>query len=353
MKILQIMAGAESGGAETAFVDICTALHDAGEQIEVITRPNAVRVPQLEGAGLKVHTAPFSGALDVYTNWRISRIIHKFEPDIVQTWMARAAQKTPNWSHLKTPHRYLNVARLGGYYKIKNFKSADYFITNTEDLKRFVIDGGISPARVRHINNFAKAEDHAPPVRRADLNTPEDVSVILSLGRLHENKAIDVAIKAMAGIPRAHLWIAGEGDLRGDLESLATQTGVRDRVHFLGWRTDPYALLRAADVCLFPSRAEPFGNVVIQAWVTRTPLVVSDADGPRQICTPGEDCLMVPRDDVAGFVTAVNTILADKTLANQLTAHGYDSYLKDFTPQKTVSDYMAFYLEILQREKMI
>lgn len=58
MKILQVMAGAEQGGAETAFVDICIALHEAGERVEVVTRPNAVRVPQLEQAGIKVHTAP-------------------------------------------------------------------------------------------------------------------------------------------------------------------------------------------------------------------------------------------------------------------------------------------------------
>lgn len=353
MKILQVMAGAESGGAETAFVDICIALHESGEEIEVITRPNAVRVPQLQKAGITVHTAPFSGTLDVYTTWRISRVIQTFQPDIVQTWMARAAKKTPNWKTAKSAKKFLNVARLGGYYKIKNFKSADYFIANTEDLKRYIIDGGIAPGRVRHINNFAKMTDDAPPINRRDLNTPLDVPVILSLGRLHDNKAIDVAIKAMTEIPRAHLWIAGEGELRSELERLAGYTGVSDRVHFLGWRTDAYALLRAADVCLFPSRAEPFGNVVIQAWATKTPLVVSDADGPRQICAPGEDCLMVAREDVSGFAKAVRDVLDDPILAQQLTQRGYESYLKNFTPQKTVSDYMAFYLEILQREKMI
>jgi glycosyltransferase involved in cell wall biosynthesis len=353
MKILQVMAGAEQGGAETAFVDICIALHEAGERVEVVTRPNAVRVPQLEQAGIKVHTAPFSGTLDVFTTWRLSRVITQFEPDIVQTWMARAAKKTPNWSQMKTPHKFLNVARLGGYYKIKNFKTADYFITNTEDLRRYVADAGIPSDRIRHINNFAKMVDTALPVHRSDLHTPDSVPVILSLGRLHENKAIDVAIKTMAEIPQAYLWIAGEGDLRPSLEQLARDMGVYDRVRFLGWRTDPYALLRASDVCLFPSRAEPFGNVVIQAWSTRTPLVVSDADGPRQICTPGEDCLMVPREDVSGFAKAIQRILSDKDLARRLTDRGHHQFQTHFTAQKTVSDYMGFYLEIMKREKMI
>lgn len=50
MKILQVMAGAQHGGAETAFVDMCLALHDAGEQVEVVTRPSPLRVTRLEKA---------------------------------------------------------------------------------------------------------------------------------------------------------------------------------------------------------------------------------------------------------------------------------------------------------------
>ena len=50
MKILQVMAGAPHGGAETAFVDMCLAMHEAGEQIEVATRANDIRVPKLEYA---------------------------------------------------------------------------------------------------------------------------------------------------------------------------------------------------------------------------------------------------------------------------------------------------------------
>ena len=103
MKILQVMAGSPHGGAETAFVDMCLAMQEFGMDIEVATRDNPVRVPRLEQAGIKVHKLPFGGAVDVYTGWRLSKIIKDFSPVIVQTWMARAAQKTPNWKFLKTP----------------------------------------------------------------------------------------------------------------------------------------------------------------------------------------------------------------------------------------------------------
>lgn len=353
MKILQVMAGADHGGAEMAFVDMCIALHEAGEEVEVVTRANAVRVPLLEKAGIKVHTAPFGGAVDVYTPWRVGRIIAQYKPVIVQTWMSRGAQKTPNWESTKTPQRYLNVARLGGYYKVANFKTMDYFITITPDLKRHLVEGGIAADKVRHINNFAETERDVVPVHRADLDTPDDAPVLLTLARLHENKALDILIRALPDLPGVYAWLAGEGPARDALEKLAVELGVADRVKFLGWRTDRAALLRAANICVFASRIEPFGTVFAQAWAEKTPVIVSDADGPRQFCRDGEDSLMVPRDDVGALRDAIARLLNDTVLQVSLVNKGYQRYLDEFTRDKTVSAYMEFYLDILRREDLI
>lgn len=353
MKILQVMAGAEHGGAEMAFVDMCIALHNAGEEIEVVTRSNDVRVPLLLDAGLTVHTAPFGGAVDVYTNWRVGKIISKFQPQIVQTWMSRAALKTPNWASNKTPRRYLTVARLGGYYKVSNFRSMDYFVTITPDLKRHLVDGGIAPEKVQFINNFAETENNVVPVKKSDLGTPDDAPVLLTLARLHENKALDILIRTLPGLPGVYAWLAGEGPDRAKLEKLAEELGVSDRVKFLGWRTDRAALLRAADVCVFASRIEPFGTVFAQAWVEKTPVIVSDADGPRQFCRDGEDSLMVPRDDVDALGHAIARLLGDKALQALLVKNGYQRYLNEFTRDKCVSAYMGFYLDILKREHLL
>ena len=81
MKILQVMAGNDHGGAETAFVDMCIAMHEAGMEIEVATRANPVRVPALEAAGIKVHTLPFGGPIDVFTGWKLGRIIKQIRRD--------------------------------------------------------------------------------------------------------------------------------------------------------------------------------------------------------------------------------------------------------------------------------
>ena len=72
----------------------------------------------------------------------------------------------------------------------------------------------------------------------------------------------DILLQALIQIPIAHLWLAGDGPLRQELERLAQNLGLLDRVHFLGWRKDRSALLLAADVVVMPSRYEPTSLVV-------------------------------------------------------------------------------------------
>jgi len=353
MKILQVMAGNDHGGAETAFVDMCIAMQEAGMDIEVATRANDVRVPRLEQAGIPVHTMPFGGPIDIFTGWKLGRVIKNFSPLIVQTWMSRAAQKTPNWTSIKTPQRYLVASRLGGYYKVKNFKSTDYFTTITPDIKRHLVDGGITEDHIRAINNFAETEPVIKPVSKADFDTPEDAPVLLSLGRLHTSKAYDILLKALVDLPGVYSWIAGEGPQRAELEKLAADMGVADRVRFLGWRTDRSALLRACDICVFASRVEPFGTVFAQAWAENVPVIVSDADGPRQFCRDGEDSLMVPKNDAGALASVIRRLINDKNLRQKLIENGQKRYQNEFTKEKSVAAYLDFFIEILKRENIL
>ncbi|MCF8495746.1 MAG: glycosyltransferase [Alphaproteobacteria bacterium] len=350
MKILQVMAGAARGGAETAFVDMCLALREASQTLEVVTRANDLRVPQLEQAGIPVHALPFGGTADLYTSWKLSRLIRQFRPEIVQTWMSRGSWKTPRWKPSMNIPRYLAVARLGGYYKLKYFRNADYFTTITPDIKRHLVELGVEEGRVRHINNFAETEDVTAPVRRADFGTPEDAPLLLGLGRLHRVKGFDTLIRVVAALPGVHLWIAGEGPERAALEALIQSLDVGGRVRLLGWRSDRAALLQACDICVFSSRYEPFGTVFVQAWAQGAPLITTDSDGPRQFVRDGEDGLMVPVDDATAMGQAVQRLIGDAGLRKKLVEKGHARYRTEFTKERAVQGYLDWYREIRARE---
>lgn len=339
MKILQVMAGAEHGGAETAFADTCIALHEAGHTVEVATRAHPARRKRLEGAGLRVHSLPFGGRIDLYTRWKLAGIISAFRPAIVQTWMSRAAMHIP--AH--DVRDYVAVSRLGGYYGLKYFRNTDYFTTITPDIRRYLIEGGIHPDRVRHINNFAETEAAGAPLPRASLDTPESAPLLLALGRLHTAKAFDTLLRALAQCPGIYLWIAGEGPERENLERLKDELNLADRVRLLGWRDDRAALLQACDICVFPSRYEPFGTVFVQAWAQRRPLICTAAQGPVQYVRDGRDALMTPVDDVPALATAIRRLAADRALGGALAEAGFARYQAEFTKEKTLSAYISFY----------
>lgn len=349
MKILQVMAGAQHGGAETAFVDMCKALHEAGETVEVVTRSNDVRVPPLREVGIPVHTLSFGGALDILTPRRLVKIAQNFKPDIVQTWMARAPAKTPAWKRSMGIPRYLVVSRLGGYYKTKYFKSADYFTTITPDIREYLIRQGVDGNKVKHINNFAETET-AAPLSRAEFDTPDTATLLLGLGRLHKAKAFDTLIRATASLRDVYLWIAGEGPQRGELEKLIADLNVGDRVKLLGWRSDRAALFKACDICVFSSRYEPFGTVFVQAWAQEVPLITTDADGPRQFVRHEQDGLMVPVDDEKAMAAAIGRLVKDADLRGKLVQNGYRRYQNEFTREQTVREYLEFYRQIRSAE---
>lgn len=342
MRILQVMAGAKQGGAETAFEDITLALHEAGiEQHIVIRKNNKHRLKQLRDAGLTVDVLPFGGVFDFYTTWRLRHIIKKYKPDIVQTWMSRAAQKTPRVRGV------INVARLGGYYKLKYYKTIDYFVANTPDIMRYLLSVGVLSSHVVHINNFARVADFVPPLERADIATPLDAPVALALARYHPVKGLDILIRAAANIKNLHVWLAGEGDEEERLKNLAQSLAIDDRIHFLGWRNDGASLIRAADICVVPSRFEPFGNVMVQAWAGKTLLVCSNADGPSQYVRDNEDALVFPIDDVPALTQALTRVINNKDMASRLVAAGYARYEQEFSKDKTVAAYRHFYEKLL------
>lgn len=349
MKLLQVLAGAPHGGAETAFVDMCVAYKDAGQDVRVVTRANPVRVPMLEAARIPVHALPFGGAVDVYTPYKIRQIIKDFQPDIVQTWMSRAAAHVTRWSPSMGITPYKVVSRLGGYYKIKYFKNTDYFAVITPDIGRHLVEEcSVAPERVRHINNFAETEEVFEPALRDGI--PEGATLCLALGRLHESKAFDVLIRSVADLDDVYLWVAGEGPDRQALENLISALSLEKRVRLLGWRSDRAALFQAADICVFPSRYEPFGTVFVQAWAQGVPVITTDSAGPKQFVRDGHDGLVVGIDDVEALRAAIKRLAGDWNLQEKLVKNGAQSYLHGFTKEKCVQAYLDYFEEILVPE---
>jgi glycosyltransferase involved in cell wall biosynthesis len=341
LTVLHLLGAPGEGGAETYFLSLIEALKATGESQTAAIRPHPARERALAALGVPTRTLPFVPALNPITRLGAGAFAREVEADVLLAWMSRAAAAAP-----KGP--WARIGRLGGYYHMKYFKGLDLLVANTHDIVRHMVEGGWPADKARYIPNFATPDDH-PALDRASLETPEGVPLLLGMGRLHSDKAHDVTLHALAKLPDAWLWIAGSGPLEGELKALAARLGVADRVRFLGWREDAGALYRAADVVVFPSRVEPLGNVVIQAWAYGKPLVTAASVGPAALARDQEDALLVAVDDDAALARAIQRVLSNDGLALRLVETGAARAASEFSQAAVVAEWQEVFAEHRKR----
>ncbi len=341
MKMVQLMAGESHGGAEAFFSRLVPALHAEGVAQTAIIRDDSKRAESLQKAGIKTYQLAYGGMLDLLTPWRIKTMVGLNKPDIVMSWMNRASRMMP-------AGQWQRVGRLGGYYNLKYYKNCEYLICNTADICDYVIKQGWPTKNTHVISNFVN-EKHAEPVQRSGFDTPASASLIFTAGRLHENKGFDVLIKAVARLDNVYLWVAGEGPLNDDLHKLVVDLDLGARVRFLGWRDDINALMSSADLFVCPSRHEPLGNIVLEAWAQKIPIIATMAQGPKQLINEGENGLLVPIDDYSLLAEKIRILIDNKKLREDLIDNANRKYQEGFSQKIIVGEYKRYFNFILNK----
>ena len=336
-RLLQAIAGARHGGAETFFVRLVSALQRVGENQRVLIRRDADRTRRLQQAGVMVTELAFGGPLDVGSRFGFRRAIAAWQPDIVLTWMSRATQACPRGD-------FVHVARLGGYYDLKYYRCCDHLIANTRAIVDYAVAKGWPPARIDYLPNFvpdlSTAHLHSDPSGKAPL--------ALAIGRLHQNKGFGLLLEALAMTREVQLAIAGDGPLLDVLEERARDLGLADRVRFLGWCDGIAALLAEADFLVCPSLHEPLGNVVIEAWSAGLPVIATTSDGPAALIRDEVNGLLVPLPDQPGggpaaLAAAIERLSGSAELRRDLGQAGRRAYEAEFTEAAVVARYRSFF----------
>jgi glycosyltransferase involved in cell wall biosynthesis len=154
---------------------------------------------------------------------------------------------------------------------------------------------------------------------KAELGLPAEAQTIFLAGRLSEGKAQDVALHALkrllADFPQARLVLAGVekkgSGVEARLRKLAAELGVTERVCFLGFRRDTVRLMRAADVCIVPSRFDVMPLVAVEAMSLGCCLVTSRVCGLPEIVEDGVTGLLVPPGDGEALGMALSGLFAN------------------------------------------
>lgn len=187
---------------------------------------------------------------------------------------------------------------------------------------------------------------------RSEFGIDADDVVIGSIGRLQVGKGhlefLEMAGQIAAEFPRTKFMIVGEPthgeeNLARPIYQKAAQLGLGNRLIFTGFRTDVPDVLGAMDIFAFPSHAEAFGLVVIEAMAAGLPIVSSACDGVLDIIRDGENGLLIDPKDARQLTDAVRRLLINKSYAAMLASNGLKSVANNFAMARMLEQIEAIY----------
>lgn len=159
-------------------------------------------------------------------------------------------------------------------------------------------------------------------VKRETLKGKKDCFIFLGVGRLVPVKRFDVLIKAFArikdNVDGAELWIAGEGEERGELERIINEEELGESVKLLGWQDDLGPIYEQAAGFVLSSDAEGYGLAVIEAMQHGLPVVMTDVGLADEIVINEESGLVVPVNDIPALAQAMQRIYDSSELREKL-----------------------------------
>jgi glycosyltransferase involved in cell wall biosynthesis len=339
MKIVNIILTSQDGGAEQAFIDYLRVLKNLGHEVLAIVKADAPYVDKILAFDITVEKITnHLGYYDIFAAGKITKIIRKFAPDAAIANGGRAMVLMRK-AILRVRNKKIFFIALNHSMNVKRSIGADLVLSVNKKIFYHSLDCGQNIATSFVIPNAIDLTDAVSGVLTADLQKKEKI-VIGMLGRFHEAKGFDYAIKAVKYLQKISgkkfiLKIAGHGEQKQFLSDLVKKLDLKNEVEFLGWIQDKKSFFEAIDIFCLPSRRETFGLVLLEAMKYQKPIISTSCDGPQEFLRNEIDALMIslmPPDNIEErLARAVIKIIDEPKLLNQMVKNAFTKVQQEFS----------------------
>jgi glycosyltransferase involved in cell wall biosynthesis len=259
-----------------------------------------------------------------------------------------------SWGHLAGVALIISNRRDMGFWRnrshVLSYRMVNAWVntivTVTESIKQLVLQTErISADKVNVIYNGVESAQYPSDAqkKREELGlNPKDI-VIMHVANLRPVKGHKYLIEAFtqasqrfAGIK---LVLIGKDELNGQMQNLAQTLGIKDKILFLGQRTDVDQLLPVADICVLPSLSEGMSNAILEYMASSKPVIATNVGGNPELIQNGYNGLLVDKENTKQLADALMDLLASKEKRLALGANGLKVIKEKFSMQAMMDNY--------------
>jgi glycosyltransferase involved in cell wall biosynthesis len=236
------------------------------------------------------------------------------------------------------------------------YRQVECFICASEAIRQMLVSDGIPHERTVTVHEGVDIEHvrAAPPARvHEEFWLPHDAPIVGNVAALVPHKGqrylIEAATLVLRQVPDARFVIAGDGELRPQLERQVKEHRLEKHVILAGFRPDVLSLHRAFDIFVMSSVTEGLGTSLLDAMACGKPIVGTTAGGIPEVVADGVTGLLVPPRDPEALARALVTLLKDRGLRVQFGAAALARVRERFSAERMVQDTLRVYQRVVQR----
>src|SRR5580704_8916084 len=379
LKLLHVIGDSCFGGAGRIILRLGQVAKAEGWQVDVLTTDpvfqRAVRQYGLGLVNMDVVRREIRPLWDLGGLVRLSNFLRREHYEIVHThtskggFVGRLAARLAgvpvivHTAHGFAFHESSPASARLFYSTLERIASrwCDRIVSVSEFHRRWALELGICrPPKILAIPNGIAAlasPGVVPADLREELGVREDELLILSMARLAPDKGLEYLIEAAALLLRTErrfrIAIAGDGEVRAQLEELAFNLGVSDRVRLLGFREDVSDLLAACDLVVLPSLREGLSIALLEAMAAGKPIIATSIGSHRELAGQAEIARLVPPADAAAISEAILQISGDPALRTRIGATARNLFESHDTEERMLNSYKQLYFDLVRAKGLV
>ena len=367
--VLYINYSMEMGGIETLIIELAKNIKQRAARPEVLVfHGGGILEDSLEQNGIKVHIIDKKEGFDVSIVPKLLRIIKECSIRIIHTnnygaWIYGliAAKIYKKVCHVHTEHSNITGLKRKSIENILG-RMTDEVVAVSHQVKTELLRNWNKKKSINVIHNGVDVAKFAPnqikrkQVRR-EYGINDDtffIGIVARLVLVKDHKTLFKAIKLLSSkYPNTHLFVIGDGDLRGELETERAHMGLTGIISFLGEIQDVHEILQALDVFVLSSLNEGLSVTLLEAMSVGLPIVATNVGGNPEVVEEGVSGFLVPSRNPELLANAIEKLLVNKALREKMSINARKRAVHHFSLKSMLDSYDRLYLDCLTRRRLI